>query len=428
MLRRVAVVGAPPFLVAVAAFLLIRYYPLVLEGVWGGALPEAWGTVLRHLPLMLAAVGVILGLRMGSFGLMLVMLTLGVAVGAPPPGLIVGFPGAAAQGALPMMVLLVPACYLLALWTLRHSWRTRRAWIALAVVLALAGALVWVMGAGRGTAADLGGWLMEGRGAWRLGPLEVMRPWAEALPPLFVAAILIFVALRTHDPIAAAMAASLMLLLPPISQGLGRIALGILSCGAIGVVLVGALESMFALAYRDGLTGLPGRRGLNEALRQLGGRYAIAMLDVDHFKRFNDRFGHRAGDDVLKMIAARMLRIRGGRAFRYGGEEFAVIFKGRAARQAGDRLEPFRADLSRAPFVIRRLPRSSKKSRGGLTARIRIRQQVRITVSIGWATPSPGCRKPAEVLAAADKALYKAKQKGRNRVVAAGTRANRTPG
>jgi len=269
---------------------------------------------------------------------------------------------------------------------------------------------------------------MVGRGAWLPDPSGLMQAWGPALPAAGVALILVGVALRSHDPVPAAMAASLVLLLPTIARGLGGIALGILSSGAIGVVLVGALEAMLALAFRDGLTGLPGRRGLNEALRQLGGRYAIAMLDVDHFKRFNDRFGHRTGDDVLKMIAARMLRIRGGRAFRYGGEEFAVIFKGRSARQAGDRMEQFRAEVSSAPFVIRRLPRSNKKARGGLTIRMRPRQQVRIAVSIGWATPSPGRRKPAEVLAAADKALYKAKQKGRNRVVAADTRANRTRG
>lgn len=426
MLRRVAVVGTPPLLVVVTAFLLVRYHPVILESLWGGALPEAWGNVLRHLPLMLAACGVILGLRMGSFGILLVMLTLGLAVGTWPSKLIDGPPGSALGEGGALMLWLVPAHYLLGLWTLRHSWRTRRAWTALAMALALAGILVWSATAGRGTAAALGKELLAGMASWPFDPSGWMRAWGPALPAVSVATVLFGVALRTHDPVAAALAASLMLLLPPIIHNLGGIALGILSSGAIGVVLVGALESMFALAYRDGLTGLPGRRGLNEALRQLGRQYAIAMLDVDHFKRFNDRFGHHTGDDVLKMIAARMLRIRGGRAFRYGGEEFAVIFKGRSAREAGERMELLREAVSRQPFVIRRLPRSNKKARGGMTARIRTRQQVRITVSIGWARPSPGCRKPAEVLGAADKALYTAKQRGRNRVVAAGTKSNRT--
>ena len=141
------------------------------------------------------------------------------------------------------------------------------------------------------------------------------------------------------------------------------------------------------------------------------------MLDVDHFKRFNDRFGHRTGDDVLKMIAARMLSIPGGRAFRYGGEEFAVIFTGRASLKAADRMECFRDGLARTPFVIRRVPRSNKRARGRKTTWIASRQRVRITVSIGVAAPGKSGKKATEVLAAADKALYKAKKTGRNRVM-----------
>ena len=96
---------------------------------------------------------------------------------------------------------------------------------------------------------------------------------------------------------------------------------------AVLVVLVGVLESMVALAYRDGLTGLPGRRGLNDKLRQLGRRYAIAMLDVDHFKRFNDRFGHRTGDDVLKMIAVRMQQIPADARFVMAGRSSRLFLR-----------------------------------------------------------------------------------------------------
>ena len=143
------------------------------------------------------------------------------------------------------------------------------------------------------------------------------------------------------------------------------------------------------------------------------------MLDVDHFKRFNDRFGHRTGDDVLKMIAARMRCIPGGRPFRYGGEEFAVLFTGRSAAAAVERMEHFRDALARTPFVIRRLPRADKKARGGKTERGISRRQVRITVSIGVAMPHKGRRKADEVLSSADKALYKSKKDGRNRVTTA---------
>ena len=242
--------------------------------------------------------------------------------------------------------------------------------------------------------------------------------WEGALLGVIVAVYLLAFAVRSHDPVAAGLSASLVMTLPPMTRGLDNFSMAIVSSAAVLVVLVGILESMFVLAYRDGLTGLPGRRGLNDMLRQLGRRYAIAMLDVDHFKRFNDRFGHRTGDDVLKMIATRMRSIPGGRSFRYGGEEFAVIFTGRSAQKAAYRMERFREALARAPFVIRRVPRSSKKARGRKTTRMASRQRVRITVSIGVATPGKNGSKAPEVLAAADKALYKAKKAGRNRVVA----------
>jgi diguanylate cyclase (GGDEF)-like protein len=74
--------------------------------------------------------------------------------------------------------------------------------------------------------------------------------------------------------------------------------------------------------YIDELTGLQGRRSLNETLYNLGRKYAIAMIDVDHFKKFNDTYGHKTGDQVLKMIAYKLERISGGaKTFRYGGEE-----------------------------------------------------------------------------------------------------------
>jgi diguanylate cyclase (GGDEF)-like protein len=117
------------------------------------------------------------------------------------------------------------------------------------------------------------------------------------------------------------------------------------------------------------------------------------------------------------MIAARMRSIPGGHPFRYGGEEFAVIFTGRSAPKAAYRMERFREGLARTPFVIRRSPRTSKKGRGRKTSSMASRQRVRITVSIGVAAPGKSSKKALEVLAAADKALYKAKKAGRNRVV-----------
>jgi diguanylate cyclase (GGDEF)-like protein len=417
MFRRVAAVGAPPLLLLVGTFLLVHYQSLILNTVWDGALPDVWRNGVFYLPVMLAAVGVVVGLRMHSSGVLIVMLTLGVVFGVLNPS---GVAGLHSLGNMrwdsPGFLFLMPVNYLLGLWTLRYSWQSRRGIGALLV------ALVWVATLATVTigipAAGITRWVADLMTTLPVDMAAFMNLWEGALLAVIVAGYMLVHAIRCHDPIAAGLGASLLMTLPFITRGLDPLSMAIVSSAAVLVVLVGILESMFALAYRDGLTGLPGRRGLNDMLRQLGRRYAIAMLDVDHFKRFNDRFGHRTGDDVLKMIATRMRSIPGGRPFRYGGEEFAVIFTGRSAQNAAYRMERFREGLARAPFVIRRVPRSNKKARGRKTTRMTSRQRVRITVSIGVATSGKRGHKASDVLVAADKLLYKAKKTGRNRVVA----------
>src|SRR5439155_477780 len=84
-----------------------------------------------------------------------------------------------------------------------------------------------------------------------------------------------------------------------------------LATGAL-ILIVAVVEASYHMAYQDSLTGLPARRALNEALLRLGGHYTVAMLDVDHFKRINDHHGHDVGDQVLKMIAAKLAQLTGG--------------------------------------------------------------------------------------------------------------------
>jgi diguanylate cyclase (GGDEF)-like protein len=316
---------------------------------------------------------------------------------------------------------LVALHFLLAYWTLRHSCGSRRGRLAGAGMLLGAGIALWAglhdpraLAVARDFLAPMG---------QRLGLAE----WPPRLPVLMAAVLLAVGAVRAHDPAAAGLSASLLVLLPAFDPARDAVAVALLTGAAVLVVLVGLLESVWTAAYRDALTGLPGRRSLNDAMRQLGGRYAMAMLDVDHFKRFNDRFGHRTGDDVLKMIAARLQRVPGGRAFRYGGEEFAVLFTGRAARDAAERMEQFRTTLAKTPFVLRKAPRRNKTARGRQTGGIASRRRVTVTASIGIARPGKGQRDPLQVLSAADKALYKAKRAGRNRVVAAAVAARSAP-
>jgi diguanylate cyclase (GGDEF)-like protein len=188
---------------------------------------------------------------------------------------------------------------------------------------------------------------------------------------------------------------------------------------AAGAILVVALlEESYRLAFRDPLTGLPGRRALEERLRGLGSRYAIAMVDVDHFKKFNDTHGHDIGDQVLKLVGARLAEVGGGGlAFRYGGEEFSVLFPGSDLGDALPHLESIRGSIESYRMAVRSpdRPKSAEdgsKLRGAGAAE----KHLSVTVSIGACAPSGRLNTPAQVIRAADEALYRAKQGGRNRV------------
>jgi len=184
-----------------------------------------------------------------------------------------------------------------------------------------------------------------------------------------------------------------------------------------GLILgVSVVEASFRLAYRDELTRLPTRRALNEALNQLGDEYAVAMVDVDHFKKFNDTYGHETGDQVLRMVGSKLERVSGGgRGFRYGGEEFSVLFPGKRVREALPHLEALREEIQDARFALRAPGRPRKKTTK-TRASAGPRREVSVTVSIGVAEASARYPTPEQVIQAADKALYRAKKAGRNQV------------
>jgi len=174
-------------------------------------------------------------------------------------------------------------------------------------------------------------------------------------------------------------------------------------------ILVALIETSYSMAYLDELTQLPSRRALNEALMKLPETYTIAMLDVDHFKKFNDSYGHESGDQALRLVASRLARIAGGgKAYRYGGEEFAVVFPGRPSDEVFVYLDRMRKIIEQSTFTVRGTERRGKRRvRGG-------KKHTNVTVSIGVASTSADQFTASEVLRIADQALYKAKAKGRN--------------
>jgi diguanylate cyclase (GGDEF)-like protein len=187
---------------------------------------------------------------------------------------------------------------------------------------------------------------------------------------------------------------------------------------ASGLALIVALiETSYAMAYLDELTQLPSRRALNEALLKLGDSYTIAMMDVDHFKKFNDSYGHEAGDQALRMVASRLAHITGGgRAYRYGGEEFAVVFPNKLSEEVFVYLDRMRRVIEQSVFTVRgKDRRKSGKSGIGRGAR----KETSVTVSVGLASCNGEHLTPAEVLRMADQALYKAKARGRNCTITA---------
>ena len=185
--------------------------------------------------------------------------------------------------------------------------------------------------------------------------------------------------------------------------------------GAGLILILALLEKAHRLAYHDELTLVPGRRALNDFLESLRPPYSAAMVDLDRFKNINDTHGHAVGDQVLKKVAAHLQHVRdGGKVFRYGGEEFAVLFPGRSKQQVWSALEDLRLRIHRDPFILREPGRPAGKP-AEIRPLLTPRRNILVTVSIGVAE-APGREKadPHAILKEADEALYRAKRSGRN--------------
>lgn len=184
----------------------------------------------------------------------------------------------------------------------------------------------------------------------------------------------------------------------------------------LAILLIATIEEAYHLAYYDRLTGLASRRALDDYLGRKRGRFVVAMVDVDHFKRINDEHGHAVGDQVLRLVASRLRETPGARAYRYGGEEFALVFRNQSVDEVRSILEAMRARVAGYPFALRSANRPSKKPKRPVLM-TEEPETISVTVSVGAARRER--RESAQaVLDRADEALYSAKEAGRNRVVA----------
>jgi len=239
--------------------------------------------------------------------------------------------------------------------------------------------------------------------------------------------------LRSHQPMESGIVWAVMAILIGLQEG-GINPLASSYFATAGLILVSSIiENSYVLAFNDELTSLPARRAFNTALLRLEPPYSIAVVDIDHFKKFNDTYGHDTGDQVLRLVAGKLARITGGgKAFRVGGEEFNILFPGVILKEALPHLEQLRKTIEEARFRVRTAPDRRISSRGpdrrtktrrGLSTKLKDANsdfpsagELSVTVSIGGAEHTPKFDLVLQVIEAADQALYRAKQAGRNRV------------
>ncbi len=411
-----------PVAVLLAAFYLSGKWPIWVDQARFDAELSALAIVFPFMPYLLLGVGFLLAWRFHQTGMLLSAWLLGMTYWALHQGWCgPAFEKRGAPGCQDMLI-----CLLFVETVLFSPWRWRRLPLKRMIFF---GALV----AFQTGLVVLLKYVEEGNNLFPDGiissPLlqpaldrlvqwhSLSQPFFQPMPVIFLCAgmYLLVLGIRKQDVLAAGLLGAIF----SVFLGFGTIQTDMslpVSFAASGLILViSTLESSFFMAYRDELTGLPSRRAMNQVLSGLGRRYTIAMIDVDHFKKFNDTYGHKTGDQVLKLLATHLERMSGGaKPFRYGGEEFVAVFPGKTTKLALPHLDACRKRLSETPFTVRgkKRKKASDKNRG--RSRSKTGRQVTVTISIGAAEPSSKLKKPSQVMSAADKALYRAKRAGRN--------------
>lgn len=233
-----------------------------------------------------------------------------------------------------------------------------------------------------------------------------------------IATTFLFVNLIRNPSSLAACKIGLLILFMFVQLNLHQPLSGMVLFSAAGILIILALvQDSYFMAYHDQLTSLPGRRALDEQLLKLGGRYVLVMADIDYFKKFNDRFGHDTGDQVLRFIAVKLESIGGGgKVYRYGGEEFTILFPGKTIWDVETHLQNTHELISQSRFYVRDPGRPKDTPEETTQFPKRKKRKVKITISMGVAEKSEAHATPTDVMKQADQALYRAKNKGRNRI------------
>ena len=404
LIRSSALFAVPVALLA-AAFTLVFY---------NSALPPSLAGLRVYGPYILFALGGALALAFNRGRALHALIVLCGAYGAQQLWLQQGLDAFAARTVYIALTLFVPLnLAALALMPERGTFNRHGA-LRLGAILLQAALTAWVALAGQADVID-----------WAYQKFLDPAPFsAGRIPQLGIALIglglliSMATALMTRSAVAAALAGSIVAFAIAAHVPTASLTFSAFTAMAELMVTVAVLQDTFRMAFRDELTGIPSRRALNERLAGLGRTYTVAMIDVDHFKNFNDTYGHDLGDQVLKMVAAHIAGVGGGgRAFRYGGEEFTILFPGKEADEAMPHLEALREEIESYQVALRGTDRpkkakGSKRQRGGW----RGKNAVSVTVSIGLAERNDRLATPQAVIEAADRALYRAKDKGRNRV------------
>lgn len=400
-------------------WLPLLFYPALPVAAAVGLLlwrewPPALTQIVPFVPWVMALIGVAVCLMYQRAQTMVLMLSVLAATAAWP---------ALARDA-PWAVGPVLAWWSLA-YTINALWSERSSMLldlAARIGLIAAGAAAIAL-AGKDGMADLLGMLsVQGRLAHLSVPIEGL------IALLATGLTLTLLLLRYGRPQQAGQWLGFVCMAWALPRGAEHpVELALMSTAALTALCVSLAHEGFHMAFRDELTGLPGRRALNERLQRMGRVYTLAMADVDNFKAFNDTHGHDVGDQVLRIVAAQLRRVPGGgRAYRYGGEEFTLVFPGKTAAESMPHLESVRRAIEAYHMRLRDKPARPKADQIGLRRRggrdARNARPLRVTVSIGVAERSEALRAPESVIKAADQALYQAKGGGRNQVRAYSTR------